>query len=900
MEISSSTPAKFKGDTILDTVAVSPVKQSILSEDANVDEEFYDSFEVKTEYEKEEFELVKVPGNGYCMVNSVIAALEAGDKINKNDVIRKVEKKLLENIDHYSNFINTSEIDFINELKMYARHGNYNATIADLLMKIMSDVLEVTIVLLRKENNKYVMHNPSFDMFKYGSGGLVPVVYVLKAPEHYDALILKKGKDNPDEHEMMFNESFVENEKKKIVDQRKSTRNCRKKGANQEELVQKEKQKKPNDAKKKNSGKNVQNDKEGWIKCDTCDKWHKILEIDYVCERCVEKEKENDSITDSTKPDKIQIEKKKKMEEQEIKRKDEKIKGLENKLAKVEGEFEQLKVKLCKKSLEQQKKEKSEGEEKERMKREQEILKDRTQMAEKDTQQMKKRLEEFQLKYFQNAAENIGNSSEAAIEKEGEEKEKENEKNEDSEGDQDKHSKENKKLKREVKKLHKELSEAKEELNKVKDEVYQKERCIRNLNDALDQLKVSCCEDEVSRTQKSRSKSNINDKENKGGRNVMKMNQKNKENVMRRLLPIPCPRVGLCDRTTCEYQHVDSPKKPKQHQGDNAANQVKNSENSGDECTSRNIGQQIKSGGQENNRTPVHEEEVHSITECDLPKCSHTSVLEENDSTDGNLTEEGEENDQKAPTEEMNDEQTVDDIDDSELHFHAEKEYKLLKSNIRTRDKTICKYFQLGNCWFSKNGTCKFLHPTKKRVRIMEPRDDKNEDEHEMKKENNGKKAGISSDKKMRECYFYRKGKCKSGDGCKFAHTTQLSKDVKMGDNIKRKDDDEKIKRNDRGTNKVNEKHKDGSVKECWHHKWGKCTFGSQCKFFHMETDVKHGEDMKKNLKNLSKKNEVNEIEKILETVAEQKKQIAEQKKEMNKQMDFLDQNIKKIRRYLQ
>ena len=31
----------------------------------------------------------------------------------------------------------------------------------------------------------------------------------------------------------------------------------------------------------------------------------------------------------------------------------------------------------------------------------------------------------------------------------------------------------------------------------------------------------------------------------------------------------------------------------------------------------------------------------------------------------------------------------------------------------------------------------------------------------------------------MRECYFYRKGKCNSGDGCKFTHTTQISKDVK-------------------------------------------------------------------------------------------------------------------------
>ena len=33
---------------------------------------FHDSFEVKTEFSKEEFEKTIIPGNGYCMVNSVI------------------------------------------------------------------------------------------------------------------------------------------------------------------------------------------------------------------------------------------------------------------------------------------------------------------------------------------------------------------------------------------------------------------------------------------------------------------------------------------------------------------------------------------------------------------------------------------------------------------------------------------------------------------------------------------------------------------------------------------------------------------------------------------------------------------------------------------------------------
>ena len=56
----SSTPCKGDGkDTGIGT------------EDDDDDETFYDSCGIRTTYGKEEFERIVIPGDGYCMVNSV-------------------------------------------------------------------------------------------------------------------------------------------------------------------------------------------------------------------------------------------------------------------------------------------------------------------------------------------------------------------------------------------------------------------------------------------------------------------------------------------------------------------------------------------------------------------------------------------------------------------------------------------------------------------------------------------------------------------------------------------------------------------------------------------------------------------------------------------------------------
>ena len=61
------------------------------------DVSFYDSCGIRTTYGKEEFNRIVIPGDGYCMVNSVITGLKATDKLNRRELLTKVNNKFIDN-----------------------------------------------------------------------------------------------------------------------------------------------------------------------------------------------------------------------------------------------------------------------------------------------------------------------------------------------------------------------------------------------------------------------------------------------------------------------------------------------------------------------------------------------------------------------------------------------------------------------------------------------------------------------------------------------------------------------------------------------------------------------------------------------------------------------------------
>lgn len=99
--------------------------------DGNIDKEinaegedmYFDSYSVRMQYKKDEFERIVINGDGHCMLNSIIVALKAEKILTKEEVLKKLEKLFLNNYNKYSQYINTEEVDPIKELTEYCHYG---------------------------------------------------------------------------------------------------------------------------------------------------------------------------------------------------------------------------------------------------------------------------------------------------------------------------------------------------------------------------------------------------------------------------------------------------------------------------------------------------------------------------------------------------------------------------------------------------------------------------------------------------------------------------------------------------------------------------------------------------------------------------------------------------------
>ena len=114
------------------------------------------SWGIPTHYSIDNLHVLPVFGDGHCIVNSVLACMKIAQQefpVPEKDVLLcEIRKGVLLNLDYCGQFLNSEEIDPIHEIDAFINMGKYNTPTNDLMLNIISNLLECQIIILQ--------HNP--------------------------------------------------------------------------------------------------------------------------------------------------------------------------------------------------------------------------------------------------------------------------------------------------------------------------------------------------------------------------------------------------------------------------------------------------------------------------------------------------------------------------------------------------------------------------------------------------------------------------------------------------------------------------------------------------------------------------------------------------------------------
>ena len=152
-----------------------------------------------------ESSLTKVPSrpDGHCILHSIITSLKYANKPSDqveetpkiSDLLSHLESEVLNNLDHYGSFINSEDVDCIQELENYKQLKSYNNDTNDLVLAAMSNYLNRKIIILKKSGSSYKLeHSESCIIPRHTRKDFKSPILLEKVGPHYDALIEKSSK----------------------------------------------------------------------------------------------------------------------------------------------------------------------------------------------------------------------------------------------------------------------------------------------------------------------------------------------------------------------------------------------------------------------------------------------------------------------------------------------------------------------------------------------------------------------------------------------------------------------------------------------------------------------------------------------------------------------------------
>ena len=137
------------------------------------------------------YELHKSPGDGHCLIHSVLFGLNyAGAKIEKLCVLSAIENETLVYLSKYIYFFENFSVDtLISEMDAYLYNRQYESSFGDIVPYILANALSVNIVIVSKAGFDYDVIVIQCDS-NYVQDEFVTVY---KCGMHYDAMTHKHG-----------------------------------------------------------------------------------------------------------------------------------------------------------------------------------------------------------------------------------------------------------------------------------------------------------------------------------------------------------------------------------------------------------------------------------------------------------------------------------------------------------------------------------------------------------------------------------------------------------------------------------------------------------------------------------------------------------------------------------
>ena len=149
--------------------------------------------DVTKSYPKSLLEVIKVTGDGHCILHAVREARrhENVKAIPSNsELLTMIKFEVFNNLDYYAKFINSADVDSVHELERYADQKSYGSDINDLVLSAISNLLKCNIMLLREGPEEFFL--------ECGDNHITPqkdirstsfTIKLLWNRQHYDCLV---------------------------------------------------------------------------------------------------------------------------------------------------------------------------------------------------------------------------------------------------------------------------------------------------------------------------------------------------------------------------------------------------------------------------------------------------------------------------------------------------------------------------------------------------------------------------------------------------------------------------------------------------------------------------------------------------------------------------------------
>ena len=521
---------------------------------------------VQDSYPLTYFEKVKIRGDGLCMINSVIEVLKSKMiSVTADQLIEQITDEFRCNIGQYMEFTNGLDSDPLEEIENYKKYRKYNSALADLIIPLISQTLNIRIVILELDEVTEMYNLVNRSLHIYSPETYSETIFLEKEPDHYNSLIVRRDYGDQIEQTDELNMKVHDLESPLALKTPKTTptaptapptpsppktpppitqrsRRQLKLTDKMAACVENEKEKeKKKDPKNKLEKADTEGDKEGeskevyctckqgddgskMVECYECKVWYhtkcvglteaKLKELNsekknYICQICCGKNEVRNLYEKKLLEQKHSFENMKTNLNQRMGDKNEEIKLLKRKeQQRKEGELlekNRLKLKINKLVHELKEKNVELAEQKKSIKDNE--LKMKNMEMEKvpgagSDKQLKKAKEEIrELKLSLQKMKKV---------LENEEEEEDGEPNPEQDvNKEDELRKQLAKSKRELKKKEFELDEMRQEKNKLLQNNLDQKQTIRHLNNSLDLLTISAVDDEVSRAKSTKTKTKM-------------------------------------------------------------------------------------------------------------------------------------------------------------------------------------------------------------------------------------------------------------------------------------------------------------------------------------------------------------------------------------------------------